>query len=221
MTSTRIAVAAALLVGLALIPTARHSYLEDKADDGYSTAGIASRLGGMASQPTDRQAAWVKKTLDSDDWIERHYEKPGGGTLTLFVSRSYDLKRLYHHPELAVAYGTDLREGGIETVASLSGVPLHILRGDADAGAGVGLAAYALSYGDQFVADPYRFQLQLAGQLVFTARKPMTLFFVLDPTASAKAPVATEPLTRLLAAAIDSFRTQTRSPAVTLASSEQ
>jgi hypothetical protein len=192
MMRTRIALIAALLVGLALVPTLRHSYFELKSEDGYTTTAINPELAGMRSRPSDRTPGWVKKTFDSDDWVERHYDKPGGGEVTLFVSRSYDLKRLYHHPELAVAYGIDLRDAGIEPLAGAAGVPAHILRGEAEHG--IGLAAYSLVYGDRFVSDPYAFQLELAGELVFTTRKPMTLFFAYDQAAHANAAVAGEPL---------------------------
>jgi hypothetical protein len=205
--SNRVTLAAAVLIGIALLPTVRHTYFEMKADDGYSATAIDSQLAGMRSRPTDRLDGWVKKTFDSDDWVERRYEKPGGGYVTLFVTRSYDLKRLYHHPELAVAYGTDLRDDGTEALPHTQGVTLHVLRGEP--AHGVGLAAYALAYSDEFVNDPYTFQIRLAGELVFTARRAMTLFFALDEAASYNARLADQPLTQVLGAAIRSFQSQT------------
>ena len=51
-------------------------------------AEIPAQLAGLTSQPTERRATWVKERLDSDDWVERRYQKPNGTAVTLFVARS-------------------------------------------------------------------------------------------------------------------------------------
>jgi hypothetical protein len=91
----------------------------------------------------------------------------------LFVSRSYDLKRLYHHPELAVAYGSDLRDAG--TLRLTGDVVAHAFRGKSEQGNG--LAVYALLYDGGFVDNPYIFQLRTAAELLFSPRRPMTILF--------------------------------------------
>jgi len=211
MTRSGPTILAALLIGLALVPTLIHGYVDMRADDGYTATAVGPRLAGLPSRPSDRLAGWVKKTLDSDDWSEREYQKPGGGHVSLFISRSYDLKRLYHHPELAVAYGHDLHEAGIQPLAGMTEVPVHVLRGNADQAAS--LALYALLYDGQFVDNPYTFQLRTAGALLVGPRRPMTLFFALDQTAGAGTSLDGAVVARVLAAAIRSFESQTPSVA--------
>jgi hypothetical protein len=209
MMRTRLAVPTAVLIGLALVPTLLHSYVDLRTDDGFTATAVDGQLAGLRSRPTDRRAGWAKKTLDSDDWSERRYEKPDGGNVTLFVSRSYDLKRLYHHPELAVAYGHDMRDNGIRRLAVMAEVPVHVLRANDDQGAG--LALYALLYDGQFVDNPYTFQIRAAGELLFSPRRAMTLFFAHDETAPAHASVDDAVAARVLTAAIRSFQSQTPS----------
>jgi hypothetical protein len=210
MTSTRTAWMAAVCLGAALVPTVLHRYADVRADDGRTTTAIAPRLGGLTAQPTDRRAAWVKKTFDSDDWMERRYVNRQGGDVVLFAARSYDLKRLYHHPELAVAYGNDLREAGTTRLAAMEEVPVHVLRGEAP---NPGLAIYALMYEDGFVDNPYLFQMRTAWELLFSPRRAMTLLFAHDPTAEPGMALDTAPATQVLLDAIRSFRAQLRSTA--------
>lgn len=206
MTHDRLAIAAAVLIGLALTPTVMHSYLGLRAEDGY-TAAVPTTLAGLTSRPTDRQAAWVLRTLDSSDWSERHYRKPGGGDITLFIARSYDGKRLYHHPELAVAYGNDLRGAGIVRLPNRDAMPIHVLRGPTELGKG--LAVYALLYERAFIDNPYVFELRRAGALLFSPRQPVTLLFAHDREAPADAAVEEALATRVLVAAAESFLAQT------------
>lgn len=208
MSSNRLALAVIIAVGVALVPTLLHSYAAVTADDAYHTAAIAPRLAGLTSQPTARRAEWVNATFASDDWIERRYLRTDGEGLLLFVARSFDLKRLYHHPELAVAYGNDLRDEGTARLPGRPQIPIHVLRDDAAQGSG--LAVYALLYDGEFVDNPYLFQLETAWRLLFTVRRAMTLFFVHDPGARPAASLAEAPAMRLLVGAIDSFQSQTR-----------
>lgn len=209
MTTNRLGLTTAMLIGLALVPTVLHSYLDTRIDDGFKATAVAVQLAGLRSQPSDRLAGWVKKTFDTDDWSERDYLKPGGGEVTLFVSRSYDLKRLYHHPELAIAYGHDLREAEIQPLAGMATVPVHVLRDGGNQG--TGLALYALLYDGEFVGNPYTFQLRTAGELLFSPRRAMTIFFAHDQTAPADARIDDAAAARVLVAAIRSFQSQSPS----------
>lgn len=209
MNANRFALPVVVCIGLALIPTLLHSYADLKADDGYTATAINTQLAGLSSRSSGRRAGWAKKTFDSDDWLERYYSKRNGGDVLVFVARSYDLKRLYHHPELAVAYGTDLREEGTSRLAGMKDVPVHVLRGQAREGAE--LAVYALLQADEFVDNPYLFQLRTAWELLSSARRPMTLFFVLDRAADPGTSLAEAPATHVLFDAIRSFRAQARS----------
>jgi hypothetical protein len=156
--------------------------------------------------PTGRSAEWVRRRFDTDDFLERRY-----GPVRLFVARSLDLKSLYHHPELAVAYRLGFEPESVRRVDAAPDVPLHVLRRPGDGG---GLALYALLYGQRtFVERPIAFHLRLAGELLVRPREPMTLFFAVDETASPGAPLEGAPAAAVLAAAIADFASQ---PALTL-----
>ena len=98
--------------------------------------------------------------------------------MTLTVVRSYDLKALYHHPELAVAYGTSFEGARVEVLPGSPDIPVHVLRTGRESGPA---AMYVLHYDDRFVSDPILFQIRTAGELLFKGRRAMTLFFVRDP----------------------------------------
>jgi hypothetical protein len=201
MISTRYLVPLCALLALALVPTVIHSYMDDVERDGRSTVTIPDRLAGYAGAPSDRNATWGERRFGADDWIERTYVT-AGDEVRLTVVRSFDPKALYHHPELAVAYGTSFV--GLETrrFAARPEVPVFVL----EPGPGVAARAmYVLHYGDEFVEAPIRFQLRTAGALLFSTRKPMTLFFVLDPAAPPDGDIETSGATRLLFSAIDGF----------------
>jgi hypothetical protein len=81
-------------------------------------------------------------------------------------------------------------------------VPVHLLDARPN---GRAVAMYALHYDGRFVEDPILFQIRTAGRLLFSGRKPMTLFFAHDVAVPDEANPDTLPSARLLFAAIDSF----------------
>jgi len=202
MISTRYAPAVCVLIALALVPTVMHSYAHTVATDGLMTGAIPMSLNGAPSSPTEHDAAWGQRRFDSFDWTERRY-RLGDGEVLLTVLRSYDLKKLYHHPELDVAYGTGYFRHDVEHLDGRRDLPLHVLR-DAD---GTSTAVYALHYGDGFVEDPITFQVRTAGQLLFSPRQAMTLLFARDLQPTKGETLAQYPSTRILLSAIDAFLT--------------
>ena len=203
MISYRYISAVCALLALALVPTLIHSYSEPVIADGRHTRMIPDVLDGTASVPTDRSATWGKRRFDSDDWFERTYSNPETGKrLRLTVVRSLDAKSVYHHPELAVSDGTTFVGAETQRFEGRPEVPVHVLK----PAPGVSShALYALHYDDRFVEDPITFQLRTAGELLFSRRQPMTLFFVFDahsPDGDIKAAA------QLLFAAVDSFLTK-------------
>ena len=94
MISARYAPGVAVLLALALIPTVRNTYVDARVKDGRSVAAIPMMIGGELGVSTQRGAGWAKDALAADDAIERKY----GPDITLFAARSFDAKRLYHHP---------------------------------------------------------------------------------------------------------------------------
>jgi hypothetical protein len=201
MLSSKYAPVVCIALLVALVPTIIHSYAGIVVTDGRTTAAIPMTLLSYSSAPTKRPLDWGEKHFDSHDWFEREYSF-GGDRAVLTVVRSYDLKALYHHPELAVAYrSAKFDRSSIETAPERPGMPVHILR-DANSSA-VGM--YVLQYDGRFIEEPIRFQLRTAGELLFTGRKAMTLFFLLDETAQEGASPLQLPAARLLFEAVDRF----------------
>jgi hypothetical protein len=193
-----------VLLGLALIPTIIHSYAGALESDGRTTEAIPVSLAGYQSTPTDRNPTWGERRFESTDWTERTYTG-GGDRVRLTVVRSFDAKSLYHHPELAVAYGVSFVGSDATHVQSRPDIPVHVLTpGDGVTARGL----YALHYDGRFIANPVSFQLRTAGELLVGARKPMTLFFALDEDAAGEGDLENLGALRLLFAAIDAFVAQ-------------
>ena len=201
MISFRFVPAICALLILPLVPTWIHSYSGAVTNDGLSAAKIPTTLGDYRGVPSPRNANWGKRRFDSDDWIERTYSN-GPREVRLTVVRSYDLKTLYHHPELAVAYGPGFRPETIERLPSEPEIPIHVLRPAVGQDTS---AVYALLYDGRFVANPITFQIRTAGELLFTGRRPMTLFFTTETNVPEGAALDTLPSARLLVSAIDAF----------------
>jgi hypothetical protein len=204
MISPRFAAPVAVVLALALVPTVIHSYRGARLDDGWRAAAIAESLDGMRSRPTDRKAPWVLSNFATEDWIERTYTA-GRTETTLFVARSYDPKRLYHHPELALLRGTQTTPAGIARSTRRPDIPLHLVETERN---GIrGLAAYALRYEDGYIEDPLMFQLRTSIELLVRRRKPLTLFMA-HALAGRPDAVDEAPATQLLLAAIEDFERQ-------------
>lgn len=204
MISPRYLPALLVLVAAAMVPTLIHSYSDTVATDGRITSEIPVSLADYIGAPTDRNPNWGKRRFESEDWTERTYSREGD-EVVLTIVRSYDPKSLYHHPELAVSYGTEF--DGLEThrFGSHPDIPVHVLV----PGPGVAARAmYVLLYDNRFVEAPIAFQIRTAGELLFGRRKPMTLFFALDPRVPDGAKVEGLGATRLMLAAVESFLEQ-------------
>jgi hypothetical protein len=201
--SLRYVPAACVLVLVALVPTIIHSYAGVVVEDGRRAAAIPVTLAGFTGVPSTRDAGWGKRRFESDDWIERRYLS-GGDEVLLTVLRSYDLKRLYHHPELDVAYGAGYLSKEVIQLAGAPGVPVHLLRASAETSA---TAMYVLHYGDEFIDDPLWFQVRVAGELLFKGRKPMTLLFARDIRGPKGSDPGSYPSAKVLVPVIQQFAT--------------
>lgn len=196
MISTKYLSAIAGLVAIALVPTVIHSYVRLTASDGRVTSAVASNLNGVVGTDTKRSPTWVQENFGADDFIERRYSDT-----TLFVARSYDLKSLYHHPELGAAYGRSYDTHRVQQVSTPDGpVAMHVLTGTG------GVACYVLLYDRQYVEDPLLFHAKQALVMLFSPRRPMTLFFARGGTRSAVP--EDSPVARLVLAALRSFLAQ-------------
>ena len=96
----------------------------------------------------------------------------------MFVGRSFDAKRLYHHPELALLRGTATTPAGVARVQAAPNVPLHIVttkRKDR-----TGVAVYALLAEGAYIENPVRYQLGTSMRWLVSGRRPMTLIMASD-----------------------------------------
>ena len=201
MISSRYAAATAFAIGLALVPTVIHSYLGLTIDDGVAVRAIPETVEGMPSRPTDRRAAWVASRFDTADWIERTY-RVDSTDVTLFAGRSFDAKRLYHHPELALLRGMTPTPAGLSRVRSAPEVPLHVIT--TAQGGERGVAVYALLAEGAFVENPIGYQLRTSARLLVSGRRPMTLIMASD-LAGDKNRLDDAPATKLLVAILKSL----------------
>ena len=204
MTSTRYALPVAILLMLALIPTVIHGYLDLKTDDGLSATRINPILDNFTSTPTNRQEGWGEATFGCTDWIERIYTDEQGKSVRLFVGRSYDHKRLYHHPELALSYAKDLREAGKIRLPGQPEIPVTLLRNDMRPI----MAAAVLLYDGEFIADPISNQVRTSLKQLISPGKPMTLFYLADDNAPKGAAFDKTIAASLLEKAIKDFMAQ-------------
>ena len=207
MLSSRYAPGICVALLLALVPTIIHGYAGLVVDDGHTTSSIPTTLSPYASVPTRRSPDWGQRHFESGDWFERKYSTDGD-ELVLTVVRSYDLKALYHHPELAVSYhSAKFDRATTQNAVAHPDIPVHVLTNDT----GRAVALYALHYDGRFISDPIRFQLRTAGELLFSGRKPMTLFFVLDENPRAGTAPLELPAAQLLFDSIARFIAPARS----------
>lgn len=201
MIATRYVTITGVLVALALIPTVIHNYVGLTIEDGRRTDQVAATLAGFESSKSDRKETWGGRLFEATDWSERLYVS-GADEVILTVIRSYDLKSLYHHPELAVAYGANFTRHEVQYLGRRGDIPVQVLETDDPTGP---VAMYVLHYGDTFVAEPIRFQIKTAGQLLIGGRRPMTLFFAQGQRRRSGVAVSELPWAPVLFTAIEQF----------------
>lgn len=203
MISPRYAAPVALALLLALLPTAIHSYAGLRVADHLTVSAIPETLDGFVGSPTSRRANWGQRRFDATEWIERTYTAPSRN-VRLVVARSFDLKKLYHHPELAAADGVDLHARGTAQLPDgLGGV--HVLETESGTRQ---VVLYALVYDGMLIEDPVWFQFRTAGKLLVTGRKQMTLFFVHQADAPREQPPEKTAAADVLKAALAAFAGQ-------------
>lgn len=205
MISSRFGAVTVALLGIALVPTIIHGYLGQLEHDQRRAAAVDPVLAGMRSTPVPHAPGWGNQYLGSHDWIARTYAAPDGDPLHLVVARTWDAKSVYHHPELAAAYGVAYRSHDVVRWQALGDAPVHVL--STDGPNRQRLAVYCLLYGDEIVGNPYWFQIRVASELLFRGRRPMTLVFVRDD-APGDVPVTASRAAHLLEAAVRDFLDQ-------------
>lgn len=200
--SARYATPTLVVLLLALVPTIVNSYVGRRVVETPAlTEALPESLDGHASTPTRRRATTIKREFASDDWVERSYAFGLDRAVTVLAVRSYDMKRLYHHPELAVTEH-EYRGGHVIQVQQEGRVvDVHVLPG-----MDKGVAAYALVYRGATVASPYLFQLRVAPELLLGGQRPLTLVFAEDVAGDPSAPADQSPAVRSVVAAVAALR---------------
>lgn len=200
MIATRYTLPVIALFLVALIPTVIHNYLGLTAEDNFSVNSIPTTLDSFTSKPSNRLAIWGKETFDCYDWMERMYTDKDGQVIRLFVGKSFDHKRLFHHPELALSYGKNMRKDGIQPLTEDGKIPVNVLRSPDNPE----LAAYVLWYDGQFIENPIQHQIKDTLKLLVSPKKPMTLFYVSDSYSDQDLPFQKTKSAQLLIKAIES-----------------
>lgn len=160
---------------LALVPTVLHGYLRrSHAIARITDASLPSAVADVAGEPRTRTGGWIADTYGVESWAERTYPRAGQGEVGLFVTRGFDMKKLYHHPELGVLRGNVFAAQQTQALpGGGDGEWVHVLRHES-AGPSV---VYALVYDGRWVANPYRLQLSSALTSLWTGPRPLLLVF--------------------------------------------
>lgn len=190
-----------IVLGLALVPTIVNSYVGRRLVETPALEhALPTTLDGRPSSPTRRKATSIKREFASEDWVERAYATGADHPITVLAVRSYDMKRLYHHPELAVSEREYQSARRVQVQGPHGPVDVHVLPGMPDS-----LAAYALIYRGHTIASPYVFQLRVAPELLLTGQRPLTLVFAEDPAGSAADALEQSPVVRAVVAAVSAL----------------
>ncbi|MBL1265002.1 hypothetical protein [Candidatus Methylomicrobium oryzae] len=200
MIATRYSLPVIVLFTVALIPTVIHNYMGLTAKDNFSVNRIPVILDSFSSNPSKRLESWGKETFDCHDWIERIYTDDDGHVIRLFAGKSFDHKRLYHHPELALSYGNSMEKENIQLLEGTK-IPVNVLRNINSPG----LAAYVLWSDGQFIENPIQHQIKDTLKLLISPKKPMTLFYVSDNYSTRETPFEKTHAAKILTQAIQSI----------------
>jgi len=174
-------VAAALVI--ALVPTVTNVYRQPAP---LQAGALEAELPTEDAGPGRRDASWTSQHFGADDFVSRRL----ANGIELFAARSYDAKRLFHFPELAVDYGRSVTQRRIVDLDTPAGaVPTRRL--EFRTSHGLNLSFYVLLYGDRPVREPMRFLLGTLPQLFIGRREAMTLVYV-QSAADPEDPAAVE-----------------------------
>ncbi len=204
MISNRFIIPVILCFSLALVPTLIHNYMGLVEDDGKTAEGISLNLGEYTLTSMENTRL-DKENFNTQECIKRIYTDSDGNHMTLFAASSYDHKRLYHHPEVALSYGKAIGSLELQLISNANRtIPVHIVKNESKSEI---IAFYVLVYDGRFVADPIRQQILNALNLLVNARKKMTLFYV-SGTGSQDRRLSESDMLNVLMLAIESFEKQ-------------
>ena len=184
MISSRYLPALSVLLVLPLVPTFIHSYAGATASDTRVVATALGSVAGYRTTPTSRAVGMGPGRISRPTTgLERRYVS-GDDDVVVTVVRLYNLKTLYHHPELACAVRHGFRSIRGQTLRRNDRTfPFTCCRPASD----VTPLAYvrAATMASASSSIPSGFNSETAGQLLFSPRRPMTLFFAHDAVTAA------------------------------------
>ena len=178
MIATRHTWLVAALLLLALVPTYLNVYRQPPAlEPGVLAAAIPADLEGYRNAaPGRHQADWAAAHFAAQDFVERKY-RVGTQECELFAARTYDGKKLFHFPELALTYGRSVTAERREELDLADQVlPVRVL--EFRNRTSVRLSVSTLFYGKEPVRDPMPFLFRTLPALFVGQREPMTLIYV-------------------------------------------
>ncbi len=205
MIATRHAWLVAGLLLLALVPTWFNVYRQPPALEPGALAGAipADLEGYRDAAPGRHDAGWVAAHFASCDYLEREY-RVGTHELELFAARTWDAKKLFHFPELALTYGRSVTAERLEELTVMDrAVPVRVL--EFRQRATVRRSVSALFFGKEPVRDPMRFLLRSLPALFVGQRKPMTLIYVQGEAQPGREAALQQELEELLAESAAAF----------------
>ncbi len=205
MISYRYKVPVLLMLIVALIPTIIHNYLGATITDGKDLSKIPTKFADFISKPSKKLPIWGKEVFNTDEWVERIYRNRKFKTVRLFIARSYDHKRLYHHPELALSYGVSMSNKEMLNLTEHPGINIYFLANDDY----TKQAAYVLLYDKQFIDKPILHQLSESFRLLLNPRKPITLFYASQEFPDGNKDFENTAFAEVLINAIKQFQAQT------------
>jgi hypothetical protein len=165
--ATKYAGLAVVVLAISVVPVVAHQYVGWTVLDDRPLA-LDLSVPGMHAVPAPSRGSFINRAFATNDWTEQRYEG-AEGSLSLYLIRSFDAKRLYHHPELALLHGRGFEPAVIVRGAEALDVPVRVLTST------TGIAAYTLVFENDVVDNALRFQLRQAGTLLLSPRRPMTL----------------------------------------------
>ncbi|MHC4958701.1 MAG: hypothetical protein ACYTGN_10015 [Planctomycetota bacterium] len=199
MISTRFLPATLVLLVVALVPTVTNVYRQPPppAAGGLAKAVPADLAPFGTGAPGPHDAHFADHYFRTADFFSRAY-----GSLELFGARTYDAKKLFHNPQVALSAHrelTGIRLAGFESRGRE--IPVHIVEyRERDR---LHLGAYVLIYGDEGVGNPIAFMVRKMPATLVAGRQPMTLLYALGT--STDAVTLERDLIALLKAATDAF----------------
>lgn len=154
-----------------LLPVGIHSYW------GLQVKDCGPALEAPPSSGAEKDENKMREMFAAVQWRRGSLSVDTGVRLDFTIVRSYDLPKLYHHPETGLLRGSTPDRREVEWVPAASErLPVH--RAIYPRGESAVMAAYLLVYDGRPIDNPYLAQLASLPAEAIRGNRPMTMFFV-------------------------------------------